>query len=128
MDIVLISLLAIVTVLLILSIKELKPDFAVLISTVFGIIIILYLVNPISETLSAFSDIAQRSGIKNEILSSLAKVVGISFIAEFAASICNDAGQTSIASKVESAGRIIILALALPIITDVLDSIFSILS
>lgn len=128
MDIVLISLLAIVTVLLILSIKELKPDFAVLISTVFGIIIILYLVNPISETLSAFSDIAQRSGIKNEILSSLAKVVGISFIAEFAASICNDAGQTSIASKVESAGRIIILALALPIITDMLDSIFSILS
>lgn len=128
MDIVLISLLAIVTVLLILSIKELKPDFAVLISTVFGIIIILYLVDPISETLSAFSDIAQRSGIKNEILSSLAKVVGISFIAEFAASICNDAGQTSIASKVESAGRIIILALALPIITDMLDSIFSILS
>ncbi len=128
MDIVLISLLAIVTVLLILSIKELKPDFAVLISTVFGIIIILYLVNPISETLSAFSDIAQRSGIKSEILSSLAKVVGISFIAEFAASICNDAGQTSIASKVESAGRIIILALALPIITDMLDSIFSILS
>lgn len=128
MDIVLISLLAIVTVLLILSIKELKPDFAVLISTVFGIIIILYLVNPISETLSAFSDIAQRSGIKNEILSSLAKVVGISFIAEFATSICNDAGQTSIASKVESAGRIIILALALPIITDMLDSIFSILS
>lgn len=128
MDIVLISLLAIVTVLLILSIKELKPDFAVLISTVFGIIIILYLVNPISETLSAFSDIAQRSGIKNEILSSLAKVVGISFIAEFAATICNDAGQTSIASKVESAGRIIILALALPIITDMLDSIFSILS
>ena len=128
MDIVLISLLAIVTVLLILSIKELKPDCAVLISTVFGIIIILYLVDPISETLSAFSDIAQRSGIKNEILSSLAKVVGISFIAEFAASICNDAGQTSIASKVESAGRIIILALALPIITDVLDSIFSILS
>ena len=128
MDIVLISLLAIVTVLLILSIKELKPDFAVLISTVFGIIIILYLVDPISETLSAFSDIAQRFGIKNEILSSLAKVVGISFIAEFAASICNDAGQTSIASKVESAGRIIILALALPIITDMLDSIFSILS
>ncbi len=128
MDIVLISLLAIVTVLLILSIKELKPDFAVLISTVFGIIIILYLVNPISETLSAFSDIAQRSGIKSEILSSLAKVVGISFIAEFAASTCNDAGQTSIASKVESAGRIIILALALPIITDMLDSIFSILS
>lgn len=128
MDIVLISLLAIVTVLLILSIKELKPDFAVLISTVFGIIIILYLVDPISETLSAFSDIAQRSGIKSEILSSLAKVVGISFIAEFAASICNDAGQTSIASKVESAGRIIILALALPIITDMLDSIFSILS
>ena len=128
MDIVLISLLAIVTVLLILSIKELKPDFAVLISTVFGLIIILYLVDPISETLSAFSDIAQRSGIKSEILSSLAKVVGISFIAEFAASICNDAGQTSIASKVESAGRIIILALALPIITDMLDSIFSILS
>ena len=128
MALVLISLLAIVTVLLILSIKELKPDFAVLISTVFGIIIILYLVDPISETLSAFSDIAQRSGIKSEILSSLAKVVGISFIAEFAASICNDAGQTSIASKVESAGRIIILALALPIITDMLDSIFSILS
>ena len=127
MDIVVISLLAIVITALIIIIKELKPDFAVLVSVAFGVILILYLLGPISNTVEAFSQIAKLSGINSDILSAAIKVVGISFIAEFASSVCSDAGQTAIASKVESAGKIIILTLALPIITSMLDSIFAIL-
>ena len=127
MNILTVSLLAIAATVFIIVIKELKPDFAVLVSLSFGIVIMLYLVEPISQTISAFSQIADRSGISSDVLTAAIKVIGISFVAEFAASICTDAGQTSIASKVEAAGKIIILTLALPIITSILDSLFSIL-
>lgn len=128
MKIISIALLAITATAFILIIKELKPDFAALISVAFGIAVLLYMSEPISKTISVFAEIAERSGIDNELLSSAVKVMGISLIAEFAASVCADAGQSAIAAKVEAAGKITILALTLPIITNMLDLIFSVLS
>lgn len=127
MDIIVISVLALVITALIIIIKELKADFAVLLSIAFSAVLFIYLIDPISKTITAFAGIAERSGISSDIFSAVLKVAGISFVAEFAASACSDAGQTAIASKVEAAGKIIIITLALPIITSMLDTIFSIL-
>lgn len=128
MSILTISLFALAVTSFILVIKELKPDFAVLISVAFGVIVLLYLTEPISQAVSAFVAVSERIGMNNDILTAAVRVIGISLVAEFAASACADAGQTAIAAKVEAAGKIIILSLSLPIITSLLDSIFSILS
>lgn len=128
MKIITVALLAIASTAFIIIMKELKPDFAVLVSVAFGVAVLLYMRDPISKVISVFNEIAERSGIDNELLSSAVKVMGISLIAEFAASVCADAGQSAIAARVEAAGKITILALALPIITNMLDLIFSVLS
>lgn len=51
------------------------------------------------------------------------KIIGIAYIAEFAAQITKDAGQGAIASKIELAGKILILAMAIPILTVLIETI-----
>ena len=55
------------------------------------------------------------------------KILAIAYLSTFCSEICKDAGATSIASKVEFAGKILILALAIPILMAVLNSILQIL-
>ena len=49
------------------------------------------------------------------------KIIGISYICQFAADICKDAGEASIAGKIELGGKIIIISLSMPIIYNLLD-------
>lgn len=128
MNIVTLSLFSVALVAIILVVKEIKPDFVIYITLAFSVVIFLYIAAPISKVVEAFTNIADKSGIKSEILTLVIKVVGISFIAEFASSICSDAGQTAIASKIESAAKIAILTMALPILTGTLETIFNALA
>jgi stage III sporulation protein AD len=51
------------------------------------------------------------------------KIIGIAYIAEFAAQITKDAGQGAIAAKIEMGGKILILAMAIPILTVLIETI-----
>ncbi len=55
------------------------------------------------------------------------KIIGIAYIAEFAAQITKDAGQGAIASKIELAGKILILAMAIPILTVMIETIIKLI-
>jgi len=60
-------------------------------------------------------------------MSTILKIIGIAYIAEFGAEVCKDAGEGAIASKIELAGKVIIIVLAAPIITSLLDLIVEIM-
>lgn len=111
----------------VLLLKEFKPEFAVLVSTVFGIIVVASLYLPVKEIIATVYSVAEVSGIGSDALSPILKTVGISFICEFATSACIDAGQEQIASRVEQAGKITVLTLALPMITQMLNTVLSLL-
>lgn len=55
------------------------------------------------------------------------KIIGIAYIAEFASQITKDAGQGAIASKIELAGKILILAMAIPILTLLIETIIQLI-
>lgn len=55
----------------------------------------------------------------------MAKIIVISYICEFAAQFCSDAGEKAIGSKIELAGRILILSASVPIIRDLFELITS---
>ena len=57
----------------------------------------------------------------------LLKITGIAFLTEFAVSICNDSGETAIANKIDLGGKIIIIAISIPIISALLELIIKIL-
>ncbi len=60
-------------------------------------------------------------------LETILKIIGIAYIAEFGAQVTRDAGQDSIASKIELAGKVLIMVMAIPIITVMIETIIQIL-
>ena len=67
--------------------------------------------------------VASEAKVSNVYVETLLKIIGIAYIAEFGAQITKDAGQGAIASKIELAGKILILVMAIPILTVVIETI-----
>ena len=127
MDIFKILAIAILTCIASLIVKQVKPDFASLVSLAGGVVILLLLIGYISSILDVFRGLIDKANLSPTLFSSILKIVGIGYLTEFTANLCSDTGNSSLASKVGLAGKIIILFLALPIITNLLEVIMGIL-
>ncbi|MBP3347806.1 MAG: stage III sporulation protein AD [Clostridia bacterium] len=121
-----VAALAIVACIVILLLKEAKPELAPMVSVAFGVAVLLWLVTPIKDVITTLISIANKTGISNELIDPMLKVAGIALVAEFAASVCNDCGQGSLASRVETAGKVVILSISIPIIMGLLDTVLSV--
>ncbi|WP_410768251.1 stage III sporulation protein AD [Fontibacillus sp. BL9] len=119
--------LGLVATVLILVIKEQKPLFAFLIAASTGIYIFLYLVGKIGGIIEVLEKLAESSGVQMIYLKTILKIIGIAYIAEFGAQIVRDAGQESIASKIELAGKVLIMVLAIPIISIIIETVIKLL-
>jgi stage III sporulation protein AD len=121
--------LAVVAALFSVFLKESKmPVLAVLLALVAGALIFIQILPKLGQVLTMFEDLADNSQLSTFYLATLFKIIGVAYIAEFAAQICRDAGQGALAFKIELAAKIGILLLALPIMAAVLQSIMRFLS
>ena len=107
--------------------KEQKPMFAFLITTFTGVLIFLFLIGKIEAVIEVLKQLAERSGIQPVYLKTILKIIGIAYIAEFGAQVVRDAGQDGIASKIELAGKVLIMVLAIPIISVIIETVMKLL-
>ncbi|GIO42958.1 stage III sporulation protein AD [Paenibacillus apis] len=119
--------LGLVATVLILVIKEQKPLFAFLIGASTGIYIFMLLIGKIGGVIEVLEQLAESSGVQMIYLKTILKIIGIAYIAEFGAQIVKDAGQESIASKIELAGKVMIMVLAIPIISVIIETVIKLL-
>ena len=119
--------IALITCVACLIVKPIRSDFAIFISIVGGIIIIFYLLSYLSSIFNIFDNIFEISGINSSLYGIILKIIGIGYLTEFTASICNDTGNGSLGDKVLLGGKIIILVMALPIVTSILDIVMELL-
>jgi stage III sporulation protein AD len=87
----------------------------------------LILIDQIQAVLHMIERIASQAKVSNVYVETLLKIIGIAYIAEFGAQVTKDAGQGAIASKIELAGKILILVMAIPILTVVIETILGFL-
>ncbi|MDR4903495.1 stage III sporulation protein AD [Bacillus mycoides] len=87
----------------------------------------LLLIDQIHSILQMIERVASEAKVSNVYVETLLKIIGIAYIAEFGAQITKDAGQGAIASKIELAGKILILVMAIPILTVVIETILGFL-
>ncbi|NFC48602.1 stage III sporulation protein AD [Clostridium botulinum] len=127
MEIIKIVAFAFISLFLILIFKGRRDDLAVQISIAAGVIIFLFLTSKITAILQFMQQLASKTNIDFIYLSTVFKILGIAYFATFCSEICKDAGENSLASKVEFAGKILILGLAIPILMAVLQSILKIM-
>lgn len=111
-----------VTVLLLIVRKE-RPEMAVPLSIAASALILIGLIKDISRILAVFETLATRAQINSGYLKLIVKIVGIAYLAGFGAQICKDAGENSMAAKIELAGKIFILGLGVPIMAGLLEMI-----
>lgn len=127
MEIIQIVGLGLITTVLVLIIKEQKPMFAFLLTAFTGIAIFLFLIGKISTIIDVLEELANKANINMIFLKTILKIIGIAYIAEFGAQIIRDAGQESVASKIELAGKILIMVMAIPIVSVIIETVVKLL-
>lgn len=127
MDIVGVVFLAITGLVLLIILRQSRPEMALVLSILLGILIFATAIPKIGMIVSALGSIAARADIGSLHLATLLKIVGVAYITEFGAQICRDAQEGAIASKVELAGKVIIMALSIPIVLVILDTVLQLL-
>ncbi len=113
--------IGIVATVIIIILRIQKPEIAVQASIITGVVIFLLLVSKLSAVIELLESYADKADIKPVYFTTVLKITGIAYIAEFGAEVCRDAGESAIASKIELAGKVTIVVLAVPIITSLLD-------
>ena len=107
--------------------KQYRPEYAIYVSIVAGILILVFIMSKITGIINLLKAISDKTYINKQFLSILLKITGIAIITEFAVSICTDAGEKAIASKIEIGSKVIIIAMSIPIISSLLEIILKIL-
>lgn len=79
---------------------------------------------PILETIEDFSD---KLGDVSGYLKLIIKALGICYLAQFGSDVCKDAGESSLASKIELSAKITVVAISLPMIKDIIETVLELL-
>lgn len=127
MDVIKLVGFSIFAIFMILTLKEQRKDIALVLSILTGIGILIFSITKISSVVEMLNDLILKSGMNKEFFAIILKVTGISYLIEFTKNICKDAGETSVATKIEMAGKVIIVSLSLPLISALVNSLSSII-
>lgn len=115
MDIVAIIGLAILTAVLAAVLRRYHQEYAILLSILGGGLILFMIFQHFTPVFSSITNMISASGVSNEYAIILCKTLGMCFLAQFAADACRDAGESSLAQKVELAGKVAVILMALPL-------------
>lgn len=126
-DVIKIIGIGLISLIIIIIIKQYKPEFAIYVSIIAGVAIIYLIFNKLEGIINLLKTISNKSGINNEFLELLLKITGIAFLAEFAINLCKDSGEGAIASKIEMGTKVIIVSMSIPIISSLLEVITKLL-
>jgi len=128
MEILKIIALAFIAMILYLALKDEKKELAYFVLLASGIIIIIFIIPKMKAIVLFLETVSIKTGVDIIYLNTIFKILGIAYLTTFCTELCKDAGASSLASKVEVAGKVIILSLGVPILMAVLKSIVSIIN
>lgn len=127
MEVIKIIGIALIALIIIILLKQYRPEFAVYISLLTGVLILVLVMDQLAGVISLLQSLANKTSVNMTFLSILIKITGIAFLSEFAVSICRDSGEGAIASKIEIGSKIVIISMSIPIISSLLEIILKIL-
>ena len=127
MNIMTIVAFGIIATVIIILLREQKPELVMQIRLAAGAIIFLALAGSIYFVMNFFEDLAIQADLNMVFLGTMLRIIGIAYITEFGAQVCQDANEGALANKIILAGKILMLILAIPIITMIIRTLINIL-
>lgn len=120
LKVVLIGLVAVFAVLLL---KVGKPEFAMAVSLAACVLILLFAGGTLTAVIGDLQNLFQYISLPEGYLKILFKILGVAYLAEFGSALCKDAGQTAISGQIELVGKLAILAISMPVVTSMFETI-----
>lgn len=120
--------LALVAATLALVLRQYRPEYAVLVSLISSVILLGAVLAGAGQVVESINNMAKAASIPGEFSQILFKALGICIITQLASDTCKDAGESAIASKVETAGKIAVLVISLPLFTRLIEIAASLIS
>ena len=115
--------IGIVTVLIAGQLKVLKSEYSLYLSVAVMLLIFFYSAGRLGGILSVMEQIQTYFPVNEIYVCTLLKIVGVSYIAEFASHVCRDAGYGAVGSQIEIFGKLTVLAVSMPILTALLETL-----
>ncbi|MBQ2754997.1 MAG: stage III sporulation protein AD [Clostridia bacterium] len=119
--------IGLVSVFLSLSVKKTNKEAASVVSIVSGVLTVILLMPYIREIINNLESFSAKNNIPENYIKLLIKVLGIGFLSEFCASVAKDAGENSIAQKIQLGGKVLIMVLAMPLFNTLITMITDLL-
>lgn len=123
MTVVSIAVVGIIAVLLAVSLKGIKGEYGILIVLAASFLIFFYGLGKLNTILDTMKEIQSYIKINSVYLSTLVKMIGITYIADFSAGICKDAGYGAVGTQIEIFGKLSVLAISMPILLALIKTL-----
>ena len=121
------AILGITAMLLALQLKGIKSELGIYVALAATVILFSYGVDKLSVVLTMADRLTKYLSIPSAYLQTLFKMVGITYICEFASALCRDGGYQSIAVQLETFGKLSIMAVSAPVVLSLFETIESLL-
>lgn len=120
-----IAAIGVMAAFLAIPLKKEKAEFSLLIIVAACLLILVLAFGKIQEIVEVVRQVEQYLGKGAAYVGILLKMIGITYVAEFAANLCSDAGYKAVADQIEFYGKLMILAVSVPILMTLLETISS---
>ena len=110
-----------------LIVKQSRPEIAVVISIATSALLFLMIAGQLTYLFEVIHTITDRLGIDTQYVVTIIRIIGIAYLTQLGADLCRDAGQTAIATKLEIAGKILIITLSIPIVVALVNLLVGLL-
>ena len=127
MEIVKIVGVGLIATVLVILLKQYRPEFALYLSLAAGVLLFSMVIGKMASIVELLQNLANKSNFHSQFLLILLKITGIAILTEFAVSIAKDAGESAIASKIDLAGKVLVISLSVPILKNILETINTLL-
>lgn len=127
MEVIKIIGIGLIALILIIILRQYKPEFVIYVSLIAGALILTLTFSKISGIIELINSLSSKASIHQDFITLLIKITGIAILTEFAVSICKDTGETAIANKIDMGGKVIMVSMSVPIIAGLLETIIKIL-
>ncbi|MBP3692565.1 MAG: hypothetical protein J6I80_04915 [Clostridia bacterium] len=121
MSLTVILALALITAVLALVLKQQKPELALAVSAAGGCVIFFTILKSLVAYVNELGGFFIKAGIDNGYFVLILKALGICYLTQFVSDLCRDYGQTSLAGRVDLAGKCCVLALSFPLMERLID-------
>lgn len=123
MDIIQIGVIGVVGALLAVQFKNGKNEYSIYISMAVSLLIFFFILSEIKIFIELIREIGKYMNLHTSYITTLLKMLGITYVSEFASAICKDAGYQAISGQIEIFAKLFILGLSVPILLSLLEVI-----